>query len=119
MQTRKIRCIVCPIGCEMTAKIDGKTIVTLRGNGCRRGETYARAELIDPCRMLTTTMRLNSGGRVPVKSSKPLPKTRIMDCMAAIKHETAQPPLSIGDVLICDICGTGVDIVATSRVQSV
>lgn len=115
MQTRKIRCIVCPIGCEMTAKTDNKTLIALDGNACKRGEAYARTELTDPRRMLTTTMCLRGGGRIAVKSSQPLPKARMMDCMAVIKRQTAQPPVCIGDVLISDICGTGVDIVATSR----
>ena len=68
---KKLTCIVCPLGCEITAHMDGHKIAELSGQGCKRGEAYARTELLDPRRMLTTTMRVAGGGLVPVKSVKP------------------------------------------------
>jgi CxxC motif-containing protein len=56
---------------------------------------------------------------VSVKSKDTLPKGKLFDCMTVINAGEAQTPVEIGDVLIKDIMGLGVDIVATSRVKGV
>lgn len=119
METTQLTCIVCPLGCAMTAQTDNKTIISLSGNTCKRGEEYARAELTDPRRTLTTTMRVKGGGLVSVKSKQALPKGKLMNCMAAVNAAQTAAPVEIGDVLIKDILGLGVDIVATSRFSGV
>jgi CxxC motif-containing protein len=119
METKNLTCIVCPLGCAMTAQIDGGKIVSISGHTCKRGESYARTELSDPRRTLTTTMRVKGNGLVSVKSKDPLPKGKLFDCMTVINAWEAQAPVEIGDVLIKDIMGLGVDIVATSRVKGV
>ncbi len=119
MEEKNITCTVCPQGCAIKALMDGDKIAELAGYRCKRGETYARAELTDPRRTLTTTMRVAGGGLVSVKSQTPLPKNKLRDCMAVINAAQATAPVEIGDVLIKDILGTGVDIVATGRVKSV
>jgi CxxC motif-containing protein len=119
METKNLTCIVCPLGCAMTAQMDGGKVVSISGNTCKRGESYARAELTDPRRTLTTTMRVKGGGLVSVKSKDTLPKGKLFDCMTVINAGEAQTPVEIGDVLIKDIMGLGVDIVATSRVKGV
>lgn len=119
MDTKHLTCIVCPIGCEMTAQMDDGKIISVSGNTCKRGESYAYAELTDPRRTLTTTIRVKGGSLVSVKSKDPLPKGKIFDCMTIINAWEAQAPVEIGDVLIKDIMGLGVDIIATSRVKGV
>lgn len=119
MEKRTLTCTVCPLGCAITAKMDGKNIVELEGYTCKRGESYARTELTDPRRTLTTTMRVQGGGLVSVKSKTALPKDKLLDCMAVINTARAKAPVEIGDTLINNILGTGVDIVATARVKSV
>lgn len=119
MEEKSITCIGCPLGCEIAARVDGARIEALSGYGCKRGEIYARAELTDPRRTLTTTMRVQGGGLVSVKSAAPLPKDALPRCMAAVNTAQALTPVEIGDVLLRDICGLGVDIVATSRAKGV
>lgn len=119
METKNLTCIVCPLGCSITAQMDGKKIVSITGNSCPRGESYARVELTDPRRTLTTTMRVKGGGLVSVKSKDTLPKDGLFECMAVIDAAEVSAPIEIGDVLIKDILGLGVDIVATSRVEGV
>lgn len=119
METKYLTCIVCPLGCAMTAQLDGDKIVSVSGNTCKRGESYACAELTDPRRTLTTTMRVKGCGLVSVKSKDPLPKGKLFDCMTVINAWEVQAPVAIGDVLIKDIMGQGVDIVATSCVKGV
>lgn len=113
MEKRSLTCIVCPLGCALTAETEDGKAVRVTGNTCKRGEEYAREEIADPRRTLTTTMRTQDDGRVPVKSSAPLPKGLLMDCMKMINTSEATLPVNAGDVLIRDILSTGIDIVAT------
>ena len=107
------------MGCALRVEIRGDEIV-VRGNTCRQGEKYARAEVTCPVRMVTSTVRLNGGSiaRVPVKTSREVPKERILDCMAEIRRAKAGAPVRIGDVLIRDCAGTGVDVIATRDVAA-
>lgn len=113
MEKRNLICIVCPMGCAMTAELEDGKVIRVSGNTCKRGEAYARTEITDPRRTLTTTVRTTDGGRVPVKSSVPLPKGLLMDAMRAINAARAKLPVKAGDVLIHNIFSTGIDIVAT------
>ena len=42
----------------------------------------------------------------------------MMDVVGALKEVSARAPVNIGDVIVKDIAGTGVDIVATSAVPA-
>ena len=54
--------------------------------------------------------------RLPLsKSAGPLPKGMIMDCMKAVNAAEVKAPVKLGDILIENICGTGVNIVATNH----
>lgn len=116
---RKITCIGCPLGCEINVKTESGKITEITGHTCRKGEEYARAEVTDPRRTLTTTMRLSGGGLVPVKSNKPIKKALLPGCVKEINGRTAEAPVEIGDVLIRDILGTGADMVASGRAAKV
>jgi CxxC motif-containing protein len=113
MEKRNLTCIVCPLGCAIMAEIEDSKVVSVSGNTCKRGEEYVRAEIADPRRTLTTTVRTADGGRVPVKSSAPLPKALLMDAMKRINAIEAKAPVRAGDVLVGNIFDTGIDIVAT------
>ena len=55
--------------------------------------------------------------RLPVKSNKPLPKERIFDAMEVINKTCAKAPIYIGDVVIKNILGLDVDIIATKDIN--
>ena len=114
---KEMVCVSCPIGCMLTVELNDKNeVLSVKGNTCKRGEQYAVDECTNPVRMLTTTIKV-SGGKlpvVPVKTSKPVPKGRMFDCMAEINKAVIKAPVKIGDVVIENICGLGVDIVATN-----
>lgn len=116
---RKIICIGCPLGCEICVKTEGGNITDISGYTCKKGEEYARTEATDPRRTLTTTMRLSDGGLIPVKSSRPIKKALLFDCMKEINRSKARTHAQIGDVLIRNILGTGSDIVAAGREKAV
>ena len=95
---------------------DGELVIS--GNSCPRGEDYARTEVTNPVRTVTSTVVVTGGERpvVAVKTKPEIPKGKIADCMAEIKRFTAHAPVEIGDVLIKGIAGTESDLVATARV---
>lgn len=111
---KELICIVCPMGCRMQVEMAGDTL-SVTGNTCRRGEEYAIAEYTAPTRTVTSTLRLEDGRSVAVKTAAPIPKDKIFDLMAIIRAAEVQAPVRIGQVLIPCVFGT--DIVATAAVD--
>ena len=116
IKERKLTCIVCPKGCDLTVLFDGDgRIENISGHTCKRGEEYARAECTAPVRTVTTTVRCEDGEVVSVKTSAPIPKKMIFEVMAEINAVIANNSVHIGDIIIENVCNTGVDVVATSN----
>lgn len=113
---RLLTCIICPRGCALTVKFDtdGKVSEVL-GNLCPRGRTYAVTECTAPTRTVTSTVRCEDGGILPVKTSSPVPKEKVFSVMEEINSKKAPCKVAIGDVIIKDVCGTGADVVATAN----
>lgn len=111
-------CINCPRGCSLKVEeINGE--IKVEGNLCPRGITYATNELLNPLRTLTTTISINSENclRLPVISSDPLPKARVMDVMKQLKDINVSAPVNMGDVIVENILGLGVDIIASKTIE--
>ena len=119
MEEKNLICINCPLGCMLTVVMDGKEIVSVAGNTCRRGDTYARKELTNPTRIVTSTVRVLGGSEsmVSVKTKEDIPKGKVLECVRALKDVVLPAPVKIGDVILEDAAGTGVSIVATKNVQ--
>lgn len=111
---KSIICIVCPRGCQMTARFENDEIKVL-GNACKRGAEFAVLEMTAPKRSLTTTMRtvFRDFPVLPVRSDKDLPKDMIFQVMVKINSIVLSKSVKIHDVLIADILGTGCNIVAS------
>ena len=118
MEVRELACIGCPLGCSLTVKMDGETI-EVKGNTCRRGEDYAKKEVTNPTRIVTSSVHVTGGNleMVSVKTQRDIPKDKIFAVMEEIRKVTAQAPVAIGDVLIDNCAGTGVSVVATKNVE--
>lgn len=116
---RDLICIGCPIGCQLKVKLDGKEVVEVTGNTCKRGEDYAKKECTNPTRIVTSSVYVEGGeiGVVPVKTETDIPKEKIFDCIKALKGIVVKAPINIGDVIVENILGTGVNIVATRKVD--
>jgi CxxC motif-containing protein len=114
-ETVEITCINCPIGCDVTLDVENGEIVRIEGANCPAGEAYVREEYHNPTRILPTTARVTGGvlPLVPVKTNKPMPKGKLEAAMREIAKVELEAPVELGDVVIEDILGTGVDIVAT------
>lgn len=118
MENRELTCISCPMGCQMMVCIDNEDI-RVTGNICKRGEIYAKKEVTDPRRVVTSSIRVKNGDliRVSVKTETDIPKDKIFDCMADIFKAEAVAPVKIGDIIIENCAGTGIAVVATRNVD--
>ncbi|WP_455190437.1 DUF1667 domain-containing protein [Eubacterium ramulus] len=121
MERKELICIGCPLGCNLTVEMDGGQVVSVNGNTCKRGDDYARKELTDPRRIVTSTVPV-TGGNLPVvsvKTASDIPKGKIRECLCALKGVTLTAPVQIGDVIVENVADTGVDVVATKSISAV
>lgn len=117
---KSLICIGCPMGCMLSAEVVKGEVVSVKGNTCRRGEIYAKKELTNPTRIVTSTVRVYDGtiGAVSVKTESDIPKEKIAEIVAVLASVTVNAPVCCGDVIVRNVCGTGVNIVATKNVPS-
>ena len=113
--TRELTCIGCPMGCPLIVTMEAGEVISVT-----RGDVYARKEVTNPTRIVTSTVRVSGGDAdmVSVKTKEDIPKGKIFECVKALKSVEIPAPVHIGDVLVKDVAGTGVDIVATKNVES-
>ena len=114
---KELICVICPKGCPMIAEVENGTVISVSGNTCPRGKTYAENEITNPVRTLTTTMMADNGQLVSVRSSAPLSKDKLFDYMNQINSTTAKTPIETGDILIYNIDGNGSNIIATKTMK--
>ncbi len=112
-------CVVCPIGCELTVDFDGTTVNSVTGNTCKRGDAYARNEIVSPSRTLTSTVRVKGGSMplVPVKTDKPIPKAQLFEAMKKLNQMEIPAPVKCGDVIEKDFIENGTNLVACRDIQ--
>lgn len=122
--TKDLICIVCPNGCRMKVTLPDSgplspEIIHVEGNRCERGVDYARQEMTCPHRVLTTTVRLTGSRhtRLPVKTSRSIPKTSLLDVMRILDHAETAAPVRCGDVIVKNVLDSGADIVATRDME--
>ena len=121
MEIRELTCIGCPLGCQITVTLEGTEIRDVTGFTCKRGEQYARKEVTNPTRIVTSSVPV-TGSRtgaktVSCKTAQDIPKPKIMEVARCLKRVTAAAPVRIGDVLVEDAAGTGVPVIATRNVD--
>lgn len=116
-EVREMTCISCPMGCHLTVSCDDAGNVTVTGFTCKRGEVYGKQEFTCPMRTVTSSVRVDGGVRpvCSVKTINTVPKAKIADVLEAVAACHAKAPLAIGDVVIENVAGTGVNLVATSN----
>ena len=114
MEERNLTCIGCPLGCALKVTIDGEN-VTVTGNTCKRGADYGANEVTHPTRIVTSTVCVKNGTipMVSVKTAQDIPKEKIFDVMKELNRVVVKAPVHREDVIVSNICGTGVDLVAT------
>ena len=111
-------CIGCPLGCNLSVQMKGTEIVNVSGNTCKKGDEYARKEVTNPTRIVTSLVKVKNGNIavVSVKTKEDIPKSKIYDCIKELKNIEVEAPIKIGDVILSNVAKTGVDIVANRNI---
>jgi len=120
MSIRELTCIGCPVGCALEVEMDGEKVISVTGNTCKIGEKYGEKECTNPTRVVTSSVLVTGGDSdiLPIKTKSDIPKNMIYDCVKALKGVIVKAPVHIGDVVLKNVLGTGVDIIATKNVKS-
>ena len=120
---KEFTCIVCPNGCTITAEAEARgdgtyAVRSVQGAACPRGTAYVEQELTDPRRTIATSVPVDGGGLplVSVRLNRPIPKKDIFRVMEAVNAVRLQAPVSIGQVVLADVCGLGADVIVTKNV---
>ncbi len=115
--SKSLTCIVCPIGCQLTIDKSGN----VSGNHCRRGDEFAKTETTNPTRVVTTTIAIEGAiyRRLPVVSSAPVPKSKVMDFVKAAQKLQVNAPICCGDILLTNVLGLGIDLIASRSLEAV
>lgn len=122
MNIINMKCKVCPVGCDLKIIKDESqpSSFTVEGNQCGRGKDYGIKEMLEPSRILTSRVLLQNGpmSRLPVKTNDIIPHELVDECMEIIKETKVSAPVNKGDIIIKDILGSGVDLIAARKVNS-
>lgn len=120
-ETQRMMCILCPNGCRLVVHAPDEPdpeSIRVEGNLCPKGRDYAVEEILDPKRTLTTSV-LVRGGTQPqtsVKTARPIPRAAIAPARQALRAVTINAPSAVGEIVVSDVAGTGVDVVVTRPV---
>lgn len=114
----EITCINCPVGCRLQVEMADGKVVSVTGHVCKRGETYAHQECVNPERMITAVVPV-TGSLMPlsVKTERAIPKKDIRGCLEALAKVEVQAPVKIGQVIVRNVCNCGVDVIATKEIK--
>lgn len=114
-ELRNMTCIGCPLGCRLAVEHHGDMAWATTGYLCKKGKSYGVQEATDPRRMVTTTVAIEGAmwSRLPVRTVGEVPKERVAEVCLALHRLVAQAPVEMGDVIMADVLGTGVDVVAS------
>lgn len=118
MEKRELICIGCPLGCAITVTTDQEKVIDITGHTCKRGEEYAGKEVLNPTRIVTSVVCVESRAEkmLPVKTERDIPKERIFDVMEQLRTVRVKAPIGIGDTVLEDVAHTGVSVVATKEI---
>ena len=119
MDTREIICLRCPRGCGIHVQMENGEVSSLEGNVCRLGDEYARSEIKSPVRTLTTLVRVRNGVHplVPVWTTKPVPKDKIIDISKLIQAISLDAPVPFEYPVLKNVLGLGIDVITSNEVK--
>lgn len=127
IETLQFNCTTCPSECLLTVEVerdaDGAAVEvrSVAGNSCPRGDKFAHQELTSPMRVLTTTVAVSGGDEVllPARTAEAIPLTLHAQAMDLIRGLVVDAPISMGDVVLKDLLGTGIDLIASMDIDPV
>ncbi|MFO7778104.1 MAG: DUF1667 domain-containing protein [Nitriliruptoraceae bacterium] len=120
VETYTYLCTSCPLGCRLEVDAVDGDVIEVRGNSCKRGVRYGTQEHLDPRRAVSTTVWLHGGPceRLPVRAAEPVPKDEVRAFVDALQGLVVEAPVPFGAVLLSDVAGTGIDLIATREIAA-
>jgi CxxC motif-containing protein len=114
-------CITCPMGCRLTVTREGSAVLRVEGNSCKKGQSFAEAELTDPRRMVATTVQVRGAIHplIPVYTETPFPKPRIAELLDALRGLEISAPVSMNQVVLENALNTGINVIASRDMTNV
>lgn len=118
MIKKDLICIGCPLGCSLEVLVENGSVIKISGHSCKKGENYAARECTNPTRIITTTLEVINGAEamVSIKTERDIPKDKIYECIRALKGVKVEAPVEAGQIIVENILGTGVNVIATKNV---
>ena len=115
MEERNYICTACPKGCKLIVRMEGDEVIKVLGHRCRKGDTYGRQEAVAPQRMLASTVKISNALHplLPVYTKGSIPKRKISEVLEKIRAIEVTAPVKAEDVIIANVIGTGVDVIAS------
>jgi CxxC motif-containing protein len=119
-ETSEVTCIICPIGCKVKVMLNCGEVVSVEDIECSRGRSYAINEIKTPLRDFFTTVKVEGGKTavLPVRTTKPVPKDRMIDCLKALSGVIVKAPVKLGSIICRNLLNLGVDVIATRNIEA-
>lgn len=125
IETLQFNCTTCPSECLLTVEFersaDGAVVEvrSVTGNSCPRGDTFARQELTCSMRVLTTTVAVSGGDEtlLPVRTAEAIPLSFHAQAMDLIRGVIVEAPIRMGDVVLEDLLGTNINLIASMDID--
>lgn len=119
-ETRELTCIGCPMGCALHVEMESGAVVSVAGNTCPHGQSYAEKECVRPERTVTSTVPVVGGvfRMAPVRTAKDIPENLVFAAMRQIHAACLYAPVRAGEVVVKNVAGSGVDLVATRNIDT-
>ena len=125
IETLQFNCTTCPSECLLTVEVERDAngamveVRSVTGNNCPRGDKFAHQELTCPMRVLTTTVAVSCGDEalLPVRTAEAIPLELHAQAMALIQGLVVDAPIRMGDVVLEDLLGTSIDLIASMDID--
>lgn len=116
----RLTCVLCPVGCELEVSKGAAGDIQVVGNQCDKGVPFALEEVLRPQRNLATSVPIagTAARMVSVRLTGPVPRDLVFPILAEIAKLRPQAPVRRGQVLIANVLGAGVDVIATRTVSA-
>ncbi|UCH01972.1 MAG: DUF1667 domain-containing protein [Candidatus Bathyarchaeota archaeon] len=118
---REITCIICPIGCRATVVLRGENIVSINNLECPRGKPYIINEIKAPVRDFFSIVKIEGASIpvLPIRTTGPIPKEKMLDCMVELAKIVVKAPIKIGNIIVENFCNLGVDVISTKDLDAI
>lgn len=125
IETLQFNCTTCPSECLLTVEVERDSndalmeVRSVTGNNCPRGNTFAHQELTCPMRVLTTTVAVSGGDEalLPVRTAEAIPLELHAQAMDLIRSVVVEAPIQMGDVVLEDLLGTSINLIASMDID--